>query len=309
MDRSTDGTRVLVPTVVSERRIDDVRLAVEAWLAGYGEGTQQIYRAQIARWLRWTSAFGLAPLDARRSHLETFGSELTGLGLADSTVAKVIGTVASWYRYLAEERFIDHDPMVRVRRPKVDDEVQRPYLDRSEMARFLATAERCSHRDYALAALLCLTGLRISAALSANIETIRHDRGHTTITVRSKNRKIVDVPLPPRALRAILSYIGERSSGPIFVTDDGSGQRWSRNLAYRRVRAISKAAGIDQNKRIGCHSLRRSFITAALDAGVPLRDVQHSVHHKNPATTSRYDQNRQSNDRFAGYIVGSFVGA
>lgn len=30
-------------------------------------------------------------------------------------------------------------------------------------------------------------------------------------------------------------------------------------------------------KRIGPHGLRHSFITAALDAGVPLRDVQEAV--------------------------------
>ena len=31
-------------------------------------------------------------------------------------------------------------------------------------------------------------------------------------------------------------------------------------------------------KKIGPHTLRRAFITAALDAGVPLRDVQEAGH-------------------------------
>ena len=60
-------------------------------------------------------------------------------------------------------------------------------------------------------------------------------------------------------------------------------------------------AGI--TKRISPHSLRHSFITAALDAGVPLRDVQEAASHADPRTTMRYDRARRSLDRHATYIV------
>ncbi|HEY5985428.1 MAG TPA: tyrosine-type recombinase/integrase, partial [Streptosporangiaceae bacterium] len=42
---------------------------------------------------------------------------------------------------------------------------------------------------------------------------------------------------------------------------------------------------------------RHAFITAALDAGVPLRDVQEAASHANPRTTMRYDRARASLDR------------
>ena len=45
--------------------------------------------------------------------------------------------------------------------------------------------------------------------------------------------------------------------------------------ADRMVKRLVKRAGID--KRISPHSLRHSFTTAALDAGVPLRDVQEAA--------------------------------
>ena len=83
------------------------------------------------------------------------------------------------------------------------------------------------------------------------------------------------------------------------------------NLEYQRghrtlfVRRLAKAAGID--KRISPHSLRHSFITAALDAGVPLRDVQEAASHADPRTTMRYDRGRGSLDRHATYIVATFV--
>ncbi|HET6919080.1 MAG TPA: hypothetical protein VFI46_06395 [Jiangellaceae bacterium] len=47
--------------------------------------------------------------------------------------------------------------------------------------------------------------------------------------------------------------------------------------------------------------------TAALDAGVPLRDVQEAASHADPRTTMRYDRGRQSLDRHATYIVATFV--
>ena len=46
---------------------------------------------------------------------------------------------------------------------------------------------------------------------------------------------------------------------------------------------------------------------AALDAGVPLRDVQEAASHSDPRTTMRYDRNRQSLDRHATYIVATFI--
>ena len=64
---------------------------------------------------------------------------------------------------------------------------------------------------------------------------------------------------------------------------------------------------IERNPRISPHSLRHSFITAALDAGVPLRDVQEAASHSDPRTTMRYDRGRGSLDRHATYIVSTFV--
>ena len=50
-----------------------------------------------------------------------------------------------------------------------------------------------------------------------------------------------------------------------------------------------------------------AFITAALDAGVPLRDVHDAASHADPRTTIRYDRARASLDRHATYIVAAFV--
>jgi hypothetical protein len=46
---------------------------------------------------------------------------------------------------------------------------------------------------------------------------------------------------------------------------------------------------------------------AALDAGVPLRDVQIAARHADPRTTTVYDRRRQNFDRHAAYVVVAFV--
>jgi hypothetical protein len=52
---------------------------------------------------------------------------------------------------------------------------------------------------------------------------------------------------------------------------------------------------------------RPAFIMAALDAGVPLRDVHFAARHADPRTTTIYDPRRQNFDRHAAYVVVAFV--
>jgi integrase/recombinase XerD len=70
------------------------------------------------------------------------------------------------------------------------------------------------------------------------------------------------------------------------------------------VRSIGKRAGLGQ---VHPHMLRAAFIMAALEAGVPLRDVQIAARHADPRTTTVYDRRRQNFDRHAAYVVVAFV--
>ena len=106
---------------------------------------------------------------------------------------------------------------------------------------------------------------------------------------------MVTIPLAPRTARAIDLAIGERTGGPVFLAGDG--RRLDRHGAGRIVRRTARRAGI--NKIVSPHTLRHAFITAALDAGVPLRDVQEAASHADPRTTMLYDRGRGSLDRHA----------
>jgi integrase/recombinase XerD len=129
------------------------------------------------------------------------------------------------------------------------------------------------------------------------------ERGHRALRILRKGGKIVTIPLAPRTARAIDLAVGERCEGPIFCGADGA--RLDRHAASRIVRRIARRAGL--TKRVGPHTLRHAFTTAALDAGVALRDVQEAASHADPRTTMRYDRARVSLDRHATYIVSTFI--
>ncbi len=241
---------------------------------------------------------------ARRADIESFGRHLEALGRARATIARRLCTVACFYRYAEEEGLITTSPAVHVRRPRLDYESHATGLDRNEVGALLVAAGLAGARDHALISLLALNGLRVSEAIGADIENLGLERGHRTLTIQRKGGKVVTVPLAPRTARAIDLAVGERCEGPIFTAADG-GRRLDRHAAGRIVRRVARKAGIA--KRVGPHTLRHAFITAALDAGVPLRDVQEAASHSDPRTTMRYDRARVSLDRHATYIVATFL--
>jgi integrase len=176
-------------------------------------------------------------------------------------------------------------------------------LDRNELGAMLVAAGLGIAAEHALISLLALNGLRVSEATGADIEALGVERGHRTLTITRKGGKVATIPLAPRTARAIDLAIGERPQGPIFLAP--SGHRLDRHGAARIVRQVARRAGI--GKPIGPHTPRHAFITAALDAGASLRDVQEAGSHADPRTTMRCDRARASLDRHATYIVAAYV--
>ena len=273
------------------------------FLAGYRGYTRDAYTLDLRQFTSWCWQRQHRLFEVRRVDIECFARDLEDRGKARATVARRLCTIVGFYRYAEEEGVIEHSPAVHIRRPKVDYESHVAHLDRNEFGSILVTAGLSSPRDHALVSLLALNGLRVSRG------DRRQRRGPRVGTWPSdsdsfrKGGKLVTMPLAPRVARAVDLAVGERVEGPIFL--DANGERVDRHAAGRIVRRVARRAGI--GKRVGPHTLRHAFITAALDAGVPLRDVQEAASHADPRTTMRYDRGRQSLDRHATYIVATFI--
>jgi site-specific recombinase XerD len=282
---------------------DAERLALAGYLAGYRGPTREAYTLDLRQFTGWCRSRSLPLFSVRRADIETFARELEARGRARATVTRRLSTIAGFYKYAVEEELLDRSPAAHVRRPRLDYESHATALDRNEVGALLVAAGLGPTAEHALISLLALNGLRISETTGADIEHLGLERDHRTLVITRKGGKVVTIPLAPHTARAIDLAVGERTSGPLFLAADG--RRLDRHGAARIVRRVTRRAGI--TKQVSPHTLRHAFITAALGAGVPLRDVQEAASHADPRTTMRCDRARTSLDGHATYIVATSI--
>lgn len=210
-----------------------------------------------------------------------------------------------FYRLLAIDQVITHSPAEHVRMPKVFiDEVKIVGLNRLELGGFLATARTMTPDHSALAVLLGMLGLRVSEACGVQVGDFQdYERDHRVLRLVGKGGKPATIPLPAPVFRE-LDRCAVGRTGQLLYRIDGV-TPLDRGSADRMVKAIARKAGI--RKHISPHSLRHSFVTNALDAGVPLRDVQIAARHSDPRITSRYDRARGNLDRHAVHTLAAYV--
>jgi integrase len=69
------------------------------------------------------------------------------------------------------------------------------------------------------------------------------------------------------------------------------------------LRRLARATGLPEAvvAAMTPHTTRATYITAALDAGAPVRDVQYAVGHASPVTTEGYDRSALNPDRDPAY--------
>jgi integrase/recombinase XerD len=118
-----------------------------------------------------------------------------------------------------------------------------------------------------------------------------------------KGAKPALIPLPVPVLRAVRDATDGRSAGPLLRNRHG--ERLNPAAAARRLRRLARTAGLSQ--RLSPHTLRRTFCTAGLISGVPLRDMQYAMRHADSRTTLRYDMARANLDRHAAHAVAAYL--
>lgn len=146
-------------------------------------------------------------------------------------------------------------------------------------------------RERAIFGLMCSTGLRVCEISTALIEDIKEYNGEIVLFVLGKKRdsKCEYVKLSNQVLEDIKNYIGNRTSGYIFVsTSNNNNNGGVTTTSLRRIiKNIFKRFGIDKDT-VSCHSLRRSFAVVSYETGSSIYDIQQVLHHASISTTTRY---------------------
>ena len=155
-------------------------------------------------------------------------------------------------------------------------------LSKQEVARILGCVSNLKHR--AVLMVMYSGGLRVSETVNLRPEDIDSDR--MRIRVRGKGRNERDTILAQSALSVLRLYFSAyRPHGWLF-----EGAKDGQHLHPRSVQKVfirgRDAAGI--TKPATSHTLRHSFATHLLEAGVDLFHIQRLLGHGSSTTTTIY---------------------
>lgn len=264
-------------------------ICAAAFLLNYPkQSTREEYTSDLRMYFNWCTEMGIDPLAAQRYHVQGYARWLADVrGLMPATIGRRMGTLSGYYDTAQLDGYVAASPYHHIKLPKViNDPTARVWLTRFELGVLLKTARDSGGADWALIAIMATLGMRVSATCAIQIEDITLGRdGYRILRTVGKGDKPSNKAIPIPVCMAIDAAAGGRTRGPLLRRRDGS--QMTRRSAATIVTRLCRQAGID--KKVTPHSLRRSFCTLALMAGIDLRVVQDGMDHANPKTTMIYD--------------------
>lgn len=176
----------------------------------------------------------------------------------------------------------------------------------AEIRRLLRAAAkdpRAGRRDAALVALLYVAGLRRSEAVGLDLADFRAADGTLVVMGKGNKQRVAYVAAAREHFDAWLAERGPEP-GPCFLPINKGGRREMRRMSDHAVLGIlnrlATRAGVEP---FGAHDLRRSCVSALLDAGADLSAVQAIAGHASVATTARYDRRGEAAARKAAGLL------
>jgi len=258
------------------------RMTEDMQLAGYSSKTQQAYVGAVRQLF---AHFKCNPSQLTEEQLRQYFLYLTN----ERKVSRPTVTIALCGIKFFFERTLQREwttlGLVRPRREKKLPVV----LSREEVRRILEKVHTPVYRACLKTIYSC--GLRLREGSQLRVSDI--DSGRTALHIHGKGGKDRYVPLADRTLQLLREFWTTHHSRPwvfpatsrgltpgaeIHPLTDSSLQK-----AFKRAVA---AAGI--SKRAHIHSLRHSYATHLLEAGVNLRIIQENLGHGSARTTQIY---------------------
>jgi len=147
----------------------------------------------------------------KREHIEAFLLEVRER-TSVSTQATRYRQLQQLFKHLSEEEgVIPASPMERMRPPKLDEK-QIPTINEAHLRKLLKACEGkdfAPRRDAALIRILLNTGARVGELVGTKLDDVDLDRREFLVTGKGRRERIL--PLGPKAMRALIRYLRERS--------------------------------------------------------------------------------------------------
>lgn len=247
-------------------------MLIEQFLAQYPQSTRKTYLHTLSETQKVTGkSIETSSQDDILKYQQYIADQ------SPATVARKLATVDSFFDYLIKRGIASENPCESIRRPKVDRIRSIKYLDTIESRTLVNSTEDIQAKTILF---VLLHGLRLSELVALNVEQLS---GNMLTNVIGKGDKSRNVPLEDSAIMLLRQYIGNRRTGPMFLSNRGT--RISGRSVQRLVNTISDTI---LGKRVNVHALRHSFGTRKIKENVNLITLQRLMGHESPNTTQVY---------------------
>lgn len=267
---------------------------------GYSRDLRQFESFLKNRGLSLDTAASAGAVD--EESVRAFVYDLYG-GCKKVSIARKLSSIRSFFRFLMKKGLASANPALLVATPKVEKFLPSVLTVEEAQSLMEAAAQPDKKgspagalRDLAILEVIYSAGIRVSELTGLNLNDISLEAG--TVKVLGKGGKERIAFLGGAACESVKAYLGspERASGsgalksgtrgvvPLFTGKGG--KRITQRMVQRIVKKYVNLSGI--NKSPTPHSLRHSFATHLLEAGVDLRTIQEMLGHSKLSTTQRY---------------------
>ena len=267
-------------SALRQRMIEDLRLR------GYADRTVEAYVSTVSR---LAQHYHTAPDRLSEAQLREYLLHLT----TERKLARASLTIAlCGIRFFYEQTLGRHWPILDFARPKRDKKLP-VVLSREEVWRALAAVHTPAYRACLTTIYAC--GLRLLEGTGLHLPHVDSDRMLLHIH-HGKGGVDRMVPLPNATL-ALLRTHWRTHRNPVWVfpaprrrparplPDPAVGPIGPTTLQKAFGRAV-KESGVTKPAHV--HTLRHSYATHLLEAGVPLALIQEYLGHSSPSTTAMY---------------------
>ncbi|PKN04667.1 MAG: hypothetical protein CVU74_05715 [Deltaproteobacteria bacterium HGW-Deltaproteobacteria-9] len=225
--------------------------------------------------------------DITKGDVEAFVEREQDRGLNVSTIRVRLVNVYAFLRYLVEEGIVAPEVICRKIRLQLPERLPRA-MDTDDLKKFLSAIDHT--RDRAMIMILLRTGMRIGELLNTKLMDIHLKERRIEIYEAEKNRTGRVVYLSEDALNALSAWCKERDQRNEYLFyAQGRRDRMCYSTGRHRVVKYLEKAGIT-HKGYTVHTLRHTFATELLNAGMRLECLQVLLGHRNIEETRRYAQ-------------------
>lgn len=200
-----------------------------------------------------------------------------------STLCLAVSALRFFYRHVLQRS----TEAIETALPRMKKPVLRPRVYSPEQVARLLQIDGLNLKHRTMLMTTYAAGLRVSEVVRLRPEHILSERGQIRIEEGKGNKQRYTV-LSPRLLEQLRGYyrVYRPAGGWMFPSGFWPDRHLSTDAVSMVFDRAANLAGLPNNG--GIHSLRHSFATHLLEAGVPLPVIQRLLGHTNLATTSRY---------------------